>query len=151
VPDAPSEAAEAAAASASAARPAVPPAKAADDALAPDGCRSAVRWFLRVLPRIREAIRTATPDSPSWLRNARTRELVQEPGAVVFVPSGWFHAVLNISPGASVAVTQNFASPSNLDEVRAALAEEDEGMAAELDQRLAARGLVSLPPSGAPA
>ena len=39
--------------------------------------------------------------------------LVQNPGECVFMPSGWWHCVLNIAPTASVAVTQNLAVPIN--------------------------------------
>lgn len=42
-------------------------------------------------------------------------EFVQEPGDFLFVPSGWWHTVLNL--GDSVAVTQNFANLENLDAV----------------------------------
>ncbi|KAG1656500.1 hypothetical protein FOA52_012500 [Chlamydomonas sp. UWO 241] len=39
-------------------------------------------------------------------------EVVQEAGDVMFVPGGWWHAVLNLLP--SVAVTQNFVSAANV-------------------------------------
>ena len=43
---------------------------------------------------------------------ARPLQCVQNPGEIVFVPSGYWHAVLNTAP--SVAVTENFASEVNI-------------------------------------
>ena len=45
-----------------------------------------------------------------WAKNqkkiVRCYECVQQPGEIIFVPSMWHHAVLNVAD--SVAVTQNF-------------------------------------------
>ena len=38
----------------------------------------------------------------------RCYEFLQEPGDVVFVPSMWYHAVLNVSEQATFAITHNF-------------------------------------------
>lgn len=138
----------AAAAAAAAAEPG-PEAKAKGDtgALAPDGTPSASRWFLRVLPRIRAALHAAQTGEmlgpPAWLREARVFEFMQEEGATVFVPSGWHHAVLNVSAGATVAVTQNFASPANLPVVIAALEKEHPEMADTLKAKLSEREIGS--------
>lgn len=39
-------------------------------------------------------------------------EVTQEAGDLVFVPSGWWHVVLNVTD--TVALTQNFVTENNL-------------------------------------
>jgi len=63
----------------------------------------AVTWFTNILPRVQSA------DWP----HARAVEAIQRPGEIMFVPNGWWHAVLNIEH--TTAVTQNFVSSSNFD------------------------------------
>merc|ERR1711998_225370 len=54
-------------------------------------------------------------------RNAATRadhtfalyEVMQYPGQTMFIPAGWWHAVLNVQD--CLALTQNFARPPGLD------------------------------------
>lgn len=54
----------------------------------------------------------------------RPLEFVQEPGDVIFIPSGWWHMVLNLE--VTVSVTQNFVDCSNLDNVCRELEQEAE-------------------------
>ena len=63
----------------------------------------AVCWFDTVYKRVID---------PSWYREYPAVHAVQGPGEVMFVPSGWWHVVMNLDN--TVAVTQNFCSLSNL-------------------------------------
>ncbi|CAI2175225.1 18962_t:CDS:10 [Funneliformis geosporum] len=56
-------------------------------------------WFLEVYPQLPPEMRPL--------------EIIQEPGQIIFIPSGWWHMVLNIDD--TVAVTQNFANIHNLE------------------------------------
>jgi len=60
-------------------------------------------WWLDVLPRLRES----GEDKELGLI-----ECVQRPGETIFVPSGWWHCVLNV--GFTAAVTQNLVPPETL-------------------------------------
>ena len=42
-------------------------------------------------------------------------DAVQGPGEIMFVPDGWWHAVLNLDH--TVAVTQNYVSSARFDKV----------------------------------
>lgn len=63
--------------------------------------REAASWFTHVFPR------TQQPDWPG----ARPISLIQRPGETVFVPHGWWHAVLNLD--LTIAVTHNYVSTAN--------------------------------------
>jgi histone arginine demethylase JMJD6 len=63
-----------------------------------------INYFVDILPRIRRAYPTA-----------RRIECIQEPGETIFVPGGWWHAVINLDD--SIGVTQNFVSRANFDAV----------------------------------
>ncbi|GAB4817095.1 hypothetical protein N2152v2_004141 [Parachlorella kessleri] len=67
---------------------------------------TSLQWFLEVYPHL-------PPEH-------RPLEVIQNPGETVFLPSGWWHCVLNLDM--TVAVTQNFVSPANLEAVVAFLA-----------------------------
>merc|ERR1712048_493487 len=42
-------------------------------------------------------------------------EFIQYPGDIIFVPGGWWHAVVNLDD--TVAVTENYCSSANFDKV----------------------------------
>jgi len=63
---------------------------------------SCMEWFRQFYPhKTKEG--TVTPV-----------EFVSKPGDLVFVPRGWWHVVLNISDGPTIAITQNLCSPRGL-------------------------------------
>ncbi|KAJ3106057.1 hypothetical protein HDU97_007060 [Phlyctochytrium planicorne] len=67
----------------------------------------ALHWFLEVYPQIPLEFKPI--------------EVIQEPGDVIFVPAGWWHAVLNLDE-VNIAVTQNFVGEANLEKVLAEIA-----------------------------
>ncbi|GIL95724.1 hypothetical protein Vretimale_1688 [Volvox reticuliferus] len=67
--------------------------------------REAVSWFSTVYLRAKEA------DWPT----AQVVDLLQAPGETVFIPGGWWHAVLNLDN--TLAVTQNYVSEANFERV----------------------------------
>ena len=68
----------------------------------------AITWFTKVLPRIRQ--RERNHDNGLGMC-----EFLQYPGETVFIPGGWWHAVLNLTD--TVACTQNFCSQNNFPKV----------------------------------
>ncbi|GJP47702.1 hypothetical protein CLOM_g6874 [Closterium sp. NIES-68] len=60
---------------------------------------TSLKWWLEVYPLLR-------PED-------RPMEAMQRAGETIYVPSGWWHSVLNLD--LTVAVTQNFASSANFD------------------------------------
>ena len=61
----------------------------------------AVNYFVDFLPRLRM----------KYGSELQTIEFTQYPGETVFVPGGWWHAVINLDD--TVAITQNFCSRAN--------------------------------------
>ena len=68
----------------------------------------AITYFVRILPRIKEEERRRYR---SGLPLLGMREVVQYAGDTIFVPGGWWHAVLNLED--TIAVTQNYVSQVN--------------------------------------
>ena len=56
-------------------------------------------------------------DSLSTLPSERPLECTVSPGEILFVPHGWWHTVLNLDDGLSIALTQNYVSSSNVGDV----------------------------------
>lgn len=78
-----------------------------------------IHYFMYILPRIKRKAAAACfcGDQPenSDYRDFACYEFTQMPGETVFIPNGWWHAVLNITH--TVGITQNFCSSRNFDEV----------------------------------
>lgn len=64
----------------------------------------AINYFIDLIPRLRR-------DHPTL----DIYQFIQGPGDTVFIPGGWWHAVLNLED--SIAITQNYCSKQNFDKV----------------------------------
>jgi len=65
-------------------------------------CEEACNWMISMYPRTQ---------CNSWPQEYKPLLAFQFPGDIMFVPSGWWHLVLNVKT--SFAVTQNFVSQEN--------------------------------------
>jgi histone arginine demethylase JMJD6 len=73
----------------------------------------AIHYFMYILPRIKRQAQSLRGD-PRY-KDFCCYEFTQNAGDTVFVPHGWWHAVLNLTD--AVAITQNFCSERNFDPV----------------------------------
>jgi histone arginine demethylase JMJD6 len=74
----------------------------------------AIHYFMYILPRIKRRAEELK-DRHLDYRDFACYEFTQHAGETVFVPNGWWHAVLNLTH--TVGVTQNYCSPRNFDKV----------------------------------
>lgn len=72
----------------------------------PEDLDESIDYFLYALPKLIEK---------EGAENLKIVMCVQGPGDTIFVPGGWWHAVLNLDN--TVAITQNFMSVNNFDKV----------------------------------
>ncbi len=73
----------------------------------------AIHYFTTILPRIKKAARESGGEGK--YENFECYEFTQYENETVFIPNGWWHAVLNLTD--TVGVTQNFCSQRNFDQV----------------------------------
>ena len=69
----------------------------------------AIHYFDFILPRLKEAENKKGGKLPTMI------ECIQYPGETMFVPGGWWHAVLNLDN--TIAITENFCNQGNFERV----------------------------------
>lgn len=73
----------------------------------------AIHYFTNILPRIKkDAI--SNGNNGRYL-NFKCYEFTQHESETIFIPNGWWHAVLNLTH--TIGITQNFCSQRNFDQV----------------------------------
>jgi JmjC domain, hydroxylase len=92
----------------------------------------AIHYFMTILPRIQQ--RAHRMRHTEEYTNFACYEFTQHAGETVFVPHGWWHAVLNITD--TIGVTQNYASFQNFDSVWKQIRTHRKRMAWKLLQQL---------------
>lgn len=75
----------------------------------------AIHYFTFILPRIRQHAKERCAAGDPAYQSFACYEFTQHAGETVFVPTGWWHAVLNVTH--TVGCTQNFCAPTNFDAV----------------------------------
>lgn len=73
----------------------------------------AVHYFTTILPRIKQT--AVESGGEGKYKDFECYEFTQYEGETVYIPNGWWHAVLNLTH--TVGVTQNFCSSQNFDQV----------------------------------
>ncbi|KAI9090442.1 bifunctional arginine demethylase and lysyl-hydroxylase PSR-like protein [Phlyctochytrium arcticum] len=71
----------------------------------------AITWFAQVYPTLQRA----GANGISLAESLGMMEFQQGPGEIVFIPGGWHHIVINCD--FTIAITQNFCSKTNFEEV----------------------------------
>ncbi|ORX44116.1 Clavaminate synthase-like protein [Hesseltinella vesiculosa] len=72
-----------------------------------------VSWFAEVFPKLQA--RTDPSDPRTLGEKLGMVQVLQRPGETIFVPGGWAHVVMNLDM--TIAITQNFCSPTNVEYV----------------------------------
>jgi histone arginine demethylase JMJD6 len=77
----------------------------------------AIHYFMFILPRIKRRAQQVIQEQPNHpdYQGFVCYEFTQNPNETVFVPNGWWHAVLNITN--TIGVTQNYAAPCNMENI----------------------------------
>ena len=73
----------------------------------------AIHYFMTILPRIKEEAKES--NGIGDYKDFACYEFTQHEGETVYIPNGWWHAVLNLTD--TVGITQNFCSQRNFDQV----------------------------------